>query len=344
MSFMEVNTRIQVEHPVTEEVTGVDLVAAQLAIAEGAHVTDIPGLEHGAPVPHGHAIEFRINAEDPSLGFVPFPGIVERLNVPTGPGIRFDSGVAQGGAIPGQFDSMIAKLIVSAPSRSACLTRARHALDELAIAGVPTVRKFDQAVLEQPAFVATDGDFGVYTRWIEEEFLPSVDVRTLADGKPGRRAAAPEPVESWVEVDGKRMRLGLPASLASVAALGAGLAGLAGAGATGDPALTSDSGESVIQALLNAYQKSVPAGSGTQTAANSDIASTQDTPIESTITGTVVRWLADDGAHVEENEPIVVLEAMKMETEITAPVAGILHRSAQVGDTAQYGDPLGAIS
>lgn len=343
MSFMEVNTRIQVEHPVTEEVTGVDLVAAQLAIAEGAHVTDIPGLEHGTPVPHGHAIEFRINAEGPSLGFVPFPGIVERLNVPTGPGIRFDSGVAQGGAIPGQFDSMIAKLIVSAPSRSACLTRARHALDELAIAGVPTVRKFDQAVLEQPAFVATDGDFGVYTRWIEEEFLPSVDVRTLADGKPGRRAAAPEPVESWVEVDGKRVRLGLPASLASVAALGAGLAGLAGAGATGDPALTSDSGESVIQALLNAYQKSVPAGSGTQTAANSDIASTQDTPIESTITGTVVRWLADDGAHVGENEPIVVLEAMKMETEITAPVAGILHRSAQVGDTAQYGDPLGAI-
>ena len=223
MSFMEVNTRIQVEHPVTEEVTGVDLVAAQLAIAEGAHVTDIPGLEHGTPVPHGHAIEFRINAEDPSLGFVPFPGIVERLNVPTGPGIRFDSGVAQGGAIPGQFDSMIAKLIVSALSRSACLTRARHALDELAIAGVPTVRKFDQAVLEQPAFVATDGDFGVYTRWIEEEFLPSVDVRTLADGKPGRRAAAPEPVESWVEVDGKRVRLGLPASLASVAALGAGL-------------------------------------------------------------------------------------------------------------------------
>ena len=120
MSFMEVNTRIQVEHPVTEEVAGVDLVAAQLAIAEGAHVTDIPGLEHGTPVPHGHAIEFRINAEDPSLGFVPFPGIVERLNVPTGPGIRFDSGVAQGGAIPGQFDSMIAKLIVSAPSRSAC--------------------------------------------------------------------------------------------------------------------------------------------------------------------------------------------------------------------------------
>ena len=146
-----------------------------------------------------------------------------------------------------------------------------------------------------------------------------MDVRTLADGKPGRRAAAPEPVESWVEVDGKRVRLGLPASLASVAALGAGLAGLAGAGATGDPVLTSDSGESVIQALLNAYQKSVPAGSGTQTAANSDIASTQDTPIESTITGTVVRWLADDGAHVEENEPIVVLEAMKMETAIRRP-------------------------
>ncbi len=163
---------------------------------------------------------------------ISFPGIVERLNVPTGPGIRFDSGRCAGRRDSGQFDSMIAKLIVSAVAFG--LSDARpHALDELAIAGVPTVRKFDQAVLEQPAFVAADGAFGVYTRWIEEEFLPSVDVLTLADGKPGRRAAAPEPVESGVEVDGKRVRLGLPASLASVAALGAGLAGLAGVGATG---------------------------------------------------------------------------------------------------------------
>ena len=191
MSFMEVNTRIQVEHPVTEEVTGVDLVAAQLAIAEGAHVTDIPGLEHGTPVPHGHAIEFRINAEDPSLGFVPFPGIVERLNVPTGPGIRFDSGVAQGGAIPGQFDSMIAKLIVSAPSRSACLTRARHALDELAIAGVPTVRKFDQSRARTASF---RGDGRRFRRLhaLDRRGIPAFRGRVHAGrrqtGSPGRSA------------------------------------------------------------------------------------------------------------------------------------------------------------
>ena len=123
---------------------------------------------------------------------MPFPGVVERLGVPTGPGIRFDSGVAEGGAIPGQFDSMIAKLIVAAPSREECLTRARHALKELSIAGVPTVRKFDQAVLEQPAFTAEHGDFGVYTRWIEEEFLPSVEVRTLSAGGQGHRATVSE--------------------------------------------------------------------------------------------------------------------------------------------------------
>ena len=132
--------------------------------------------------------------------------------------------------------------------------------------------------------------------------------------------------------------------LSAIVVVGAGLAGLAGVGATGDPALMPDSGESIIQALLSASQKSVSAGSGTQTAANPGNASTQDTPIESTITGTVVRWLADEGAHVEENEPIVVLEAMKMETEITAPAAGVLHQSAQVGDTAQYGESLGTIS
>ena len=347
MSFMEVNTRIQVEHPVTEEVTGVDLVAAQLAIAEGARLADIPGLEHGTPVPQGHAIEFRINAEDPSLGFVPFPGVIERLDAPTGPGIRFDSGVASGGTIPGQFDSMVAKLIVTAPSREMCLARARHALKELSIVGVPTVRAFDQAVLDQPAFTAEHGDFGVYTRWIEEEFLPSVDARTLSDGKSGRRAAAVEPVESWVEVDGRRMRLGLPASFAALAALGAGLAGAAG-GAKGVPAAAShvsDSPESDIQTLLHTLQMSVSAESDTRSGASDGTRprAVQGVPIESTITGTIVRWLVDDGAHVEADQPVVVLEAMKMETEIPAPASGTLHRAGKVGDAVQYGEPLGDI-
>ena len=145
MSFMEVNTRIQVEHPVTEAVTGVDLVAAQLAIAEGAPVEAVPGLESGVtPEPRGHAMEFRINAEDPSLGFVPFPGVVESLQVPTGPGIRFDSGVAAGDSISSRYDSMIAKLIVKASTRAECLRRAERALAELHIHGVPTVVPFDK--------------------------------------------------------------------------------------------------------------------------------------------------------------------------------------------------------
>ena len=145
MSFMEVNTHIHVEHPVTEAVTGVDLVAAQLAIAEGAPVEAVPGLESGVtPEPRGHAMEFRINAEDPSLGFVPFPGVVESLQVPTGPGIRFDSGVAAGDSISSRYDSMIAKLIVKASTRAECLRRAERALAELHIHGVPTVVPFDK--------------------------------------------------------------------------------------------------------------------------------------------------------------------------------------------------------
>ena len=133
MSFMEVNTRIQVEHPVTEMTTGIDLVAEQLRIADGGSIADLE------PQLHGHAIEFRINAEDPAHGFVPFPGHIDDLHVPSGPGIRFDTGIAVGTDIPDQFDSMLAKLVVYAPDRDACLRRARRALAELRIVGVPTV-------------------------------------------------------------------------------------------------------------------------------------------------------------------------------------------------------------
>lgn len=200
MSFMEVNTRIQVEHPVTEAATGVDLVAAQLAIAEGAPVEAVPGLESGVtPEPRGHAMEFRINAEDPSLGFVPFPGVVESLQVPTGPGIRFDSGVAAGDSISSRYDSMIAKLIVKAPTRAECLRRAERALAELHIHGVPTVVPFDKAVLESADFGAgadwradddvSNANFRVYTRWIEEELLPNLPSETLEDWRrAGERA------------------------------------------------------------------------------------------------------------------------------------------------------------
>ena len=385
MSFMEVNTRIQVEHPVTEMTCGVDLVEAQLAIAEGtpleailagavdatalasrerssANETSSAAREASVPAirPHGHAIEFRLNAEDPARGFVPFPGTVTSLRVPTGPGIRWDSGVAAGSVVPDQFDSMLAKLVVWAPTRDECLLRAKRALAELEIGGVPTVKAFDQAVLAHPDFAATDGRFAVYTRWIEEEFLPAADVQSLSGGRYDARAAQDKPLESWVEVDGKRLRLGLPASFAGVAALGAGLAGLAAANTaanapTGTSGSTMSTGTTAIAdaagsplpnsmsgiAALLAASGSI-AGTGATTGANAAV--TNGNAVAATISGTVVRWLVDDGAQVRQGDPVVVLEAMKMETEVPSPASGTLHQAATVGDSVRIDQPLGTVT
>lgn len=214
MSFMEVNTRIQVEHPVTEMTTGIDLVAEQLRIADGGSIADLE------PQLHGHAIEFRINAEDPAHGFVPFPGHIDDLHVPSGPGIRFDTGIAVGTDIPDQFDSMLAKLVVYAPDRDACLRRARRALAELRIVGVPTVIPFDKAVLADPDFASPD-HLGVYTRWIEESFLPRIDPSTLTgDGALHRGGDGRPMTRMWIELDGKRVELGLPSAFAAGVAAG----------------------------------------------------------------------------------------------------------------------------
>lgn len=324
MSFMEVNTRIQVEHPVTEVTTGVDLVAAQFAIAEGSSIGDVIAADGVAPIPaHGHAIEFRINAEDPSRGFVPFPGVVESLRTPSGPGVRFDTGIAAGSIVPDQFDSMLAKLIVWAPTRQECLVRARRALAELEIDGVPTVKAFDERVLADPDFMAIgDGEpdaFRVYTRWIEEVLLPHIAPATLASGSPKSRGIAPRNVTMWIELDGRRMRLGVPAGLA-------GLVNMAGA-------LPKAAGADLIAGLAG---PSAPTG-------NAPDAARPAGAIASTITGTVVRWLADDGATVAEGDPVVVVEAMKMETEIAAPIAGTVHRKAKPGDAVRFDDVLGEV-
>ena len=193
--FMEMNTRLQVEHPITEAVTGIDIVREQIRIASGASL----GYTQDDITFSGHAIECRINAEDPSLGFVPFPGVVESLQVPTGPGIRFDSGVAAGDSISSRYDSMIAELIVKASTRAECLRRAERALAELHIHGVPTVVPFDKAVLESADFGAgaawradddvSNANFRVYTRWIEEELLPNLPSETPEDWRrAGERA------------------------------------------------------------------------------------------------------------------------------------------------------------
>ena len=187
ISFLEVNTRLQVEHPVSEETTGLDLVREQFRIAEGHELS----LKED-PTPHGHAFEFRINGEDAGANFMPAPGTIVKYAEPAGPGVRVDSGVVQGSVIGGQFDSMLAKLIVWGPDRETALRRSARALSEYTVEGLPTVIPFDQAIVADPAFTAEDGNFGVYTKWIEEEWdnqLPAHDESTdaeAADAEPPR--------------------------------------------------------------------------------------------------------------------------------------------------------------
>jgi len=205
ISFLEVNTRLQVEHPVSEETTGLDLVREQFRIAEGHELS----LKED-PTPHGHAFEFRINGEDAAANFMPAPGTIVKYSEPAGPGVRVDSGVVQGSVIGGQFDSMLAKLIVWGPDRETALRRSARALAEYTVEGLPTVIPFDQAIVADPAFTAEDGNFGVYTKWIEEEWdnrLPAHDESTDAE------AADAEPSQvHTVEIDGRRIEVALPAS------------------------------------------------------------------------------------------------------------------------------------
>ncbi|MGN6272744.1 MAG: acetyl/propionyl/methylcrotonyl-CoA carboxylase subunit alpha [Protaetiibacter sp.] len=203
VSFLEVNTRLQVEHPVSEEVTGIDLVREQFRIAEGG-ILDYPD-----PETHGHSFEFRINGEDPGRNFLPTPGPIQAIRYPGGPGVRIDSGVTTGDEISGAFDSLLAKLIVTGSTREDALERARRALDEFEVAGLPTVIPFHRAVVRDAAFTAEDG-FGVYTRWIETEFSAELEPwgGVLADAKPAEKRHS-----VVVEVEGKRVAVSLPSTL-----------------------------------------------------------------------------------------------------------------------------------
>lgn len=220
ISFLEVNTRLQVEHPVTEETTGIDLVVEQFRIAEGKTLEVLE-----TPTPRGHSIEFRINAEDPGRGFLPTPGAITRFDPPSGPGVRLDTGVVSGSTIPGTFDSLMAKLIVTGSTREQALARARRALAEFKIEGVATVLPFHRAAMESRDFTGEEG-FQVHTRWIETDFA-----------EPLAAASRPEPVSdvslirTHVEIDGKRHELAIPAMLLS------GLGNVSGvqAGGAGTP-------------------------------------------------------------------------------------------------------------
>jgi len=299
ISFLEVNTRLQVEHPVTEEVTGVDLVREQFRIAAGEAISNLN------PQARGHAFEFRINGEDPSNGFMPAPGRIARFIVPGGPGVRVDAGVRQGDTVSGNFDSMVAKLIVWGATRTEALERARRALAEMQIDGIPTVLPFHRAVVDAPEFAAADGVFGVYTTWIETGFasvVKALGAHSESGGAHNDESGATERVV--VEVGGKRLEVVLPAALAQ--------AGRARARA-GAPA-----------------RRTARKGPGTRASSGVTLAS----PMQ----GTIVKVAVEEGAVVAEGDLIVVLEAMKMEQPLTAHKAGTVSKlTAAIGSSVTAG-------
>ncbi|WP_347753575.1 biotin carboxylase N-terminal domain-containing protein [Agrococcus sp. ProA11] len=288
ISFLEVNTRLQVEHPVTEAVTSVDLVREQFRIAEGLG----PSFSETPPAV-GHAIELRLNAEDPGRGFLPSPGRIERLRVPAGPGIRWDAGVEAGDTVEAAFDSLAAKLIVHADDRDVALTRMRRALGELEVTGIATVAPFAVAVLDEPDFATAT--FSVSTQWIEATLMPRLEPQRRAP-----RPAAEELRRVPIEIDGRRVVLGLPPALLASLAGAAPRPGDASAGAASE---ADASGASDIGAVV------------------------------APVPGTVVRWIVDDGGAVEEGTAVAVLDAMKMETTVLAPGAGTLRQLVQVGSS-----------
>ncbi|MFF7713728.1 biotin carboxylase N-terminal domain-containing protein [Streptomyces sp. NPDC007988] len=206
ISFLEVNTRLQVEHPVTEEVTGIDLVREMFRIADGEK------LGYDDPPLRGHSFEFRINGEDPGRNFLPAPGTVTSFAAPSGPGVRLDAGVESGSVIGPAWDSLLAKLIITGATREQALQRAARALAEFQVEGMATAIPFHRAVVSDPAFAPTDGTpFKVHTRWIETEFVNEIKpfaapADAEAEEEPGRETVV-------VEVGGKRLEVSLPSSL-----------------------------------------------------------------------------------------------------------------------------------
>jgi acetyl-CoA/propionyl-CoA carboxylase biotin carboxyl carrier protein len=297
ISFLEVNTRLQVEHPVTEEVAGWDLVREQFRIAEGRELSRTTD-----PELRGHSIEFRINGEDAAAGFMPAPGTLTAYREPSGPGVRVDSGVEQGAVVGGQFDSMLAKLIVTGEDRDQALSRARRALDEYVVEGLPTVVPFHRAVLDDPAF--TGDSLDVYTRWIEEEWdnqlADSAAGTDDTEGADGSDGAVP-PRRLTVEVDGRRVEVAVPGDLVG----------------TAGPRR---------RARRNAGRREVKVSGDTAVA-----------PMQ----GTVVTVLVEEGAEVTEGDQLLVIEAMKMENAVKAHKSGTVSGlTVSAGDGVTKSQPL----
>ncbi len=298
ISFLEVNTRLQVEHPVTEEVAGIDLVRQQFRIANGEELgfTD--------PPLRGHSFEFRINGEDPGRNFLPAPGVLTVWEPPSGPGVRLDAGFQQGDVIGGNFDSLLAKLIVTGATREEALERSRRALDEFRIEGIATALTFHRVVVRDPAFATPDDvPFSVHTRWIETEFDNTIPAYTQA----ATELSEPEERTSLtVEVGGKRLEVSLPAGIS-----------LGGGGGAAGP--------------KKAPKRSAKKGGG---GASGDA-------VAAPMQGTIVKVAVEEGQKVEAGELVVVLEAMKMEQPLNAHKAGVVTGlAAEVGATVPTGTVL----
>lgn len=284
ISFLEVNTRLQVEHPVSEEVTGIDLVRQQFRIAVGEE------LGFDDPIIRGHSIEFRINGEDPGRNFLPAPGRISRWNLPTGPGIRVDTGFTLGDAIGGNFDSLLAKLIVTGATREEAIARARRALAEFDISGLATVLPFHRAILQDPAFTR---DFTVYTSYIENEFRNEIPAYSPEPAVLETHMAAENLV---AEVNGKRFDIKVHAP------------------------------EPVVK-----RHRAKAASSGTSAS----------TSLLSPMQGTVVKVAVEVGAVVQEGDLILVLEAMKMEQQLSAHRSGVItNLTIALGATVSTGTIL----
>ncbi|UGT61835.1 acetyl/propionyl/methylcrotonyl-CoA carboxylase subunit alpha [Nocardia asteroides] len=308
VSFLEVNTRLQVEHPVTEETAGIDLVRQQFRIANGdaLEITE-------DPTPRGHAIEFRINGEDAGRGFLPAPGPVAVYKEPTGPGVRVDSGVVQGSVIGGQFDSMLAKLIVTGENRTQALERARRALAEYQVEGLATVIPFHRAVIDDPAFIGDGTSFDVYTKWIENEWNNTVEPYT--PGAPAEEEDEEPRQKVVVEVGGRRVEVSLPGSFS----LG-----------DGAPA----AGNGVVRKKPKPRKRGGAAGG----AASGDA-------VTAPMQGTVVKVAVEEGQSVEVGDLIAVLEAMKMENPVNAHKAGVVTGlSVEAGAAITQGTVLAEIT
>ena len=308
--FLEVNPRLQVEHPVSEEVTGIDLVREQIRIAQGLPLTT-------PPEPRGHSFEFRVTSEDPSKDLTPTAGRLDEVHWPLGPGIRLELGIDQGDSVQTAFDSMIAKIIVTGADREQALARSRRALAEFSVQGVATPVPVYQDIINDPD-VCGVGGFNISTRWFETTFMPQHDYSDLAvPAEASSTADLPRQTEI-IELDGRRVSLTLPAGMFSAPA----------AAAPRPP-----------QPLRSAPRRSGAASvqAGPHQGAPGDIVA----PMQAI----VVALAVSEGEQVEEGQLVAVLEAMKMEKPLLAPRAGTITSLAiKQGDTVTAGTRIAHIA